>query len=531
MPPELDKALTKLRMHDAARVSREQLISVGDALRRALPGPDRRPIVIAALHHHLFPVSLAEEVKSFETMTNVAALRQFLADNHVDIVLHGHKHVPNVYENVVDLAPFDENSHRHRLLVCSAGTIGQGHAHGMEIAKLIEIDDDLPTLPRITIVPLAAVGPSAQLVRLTARQVERRIPTDEPVRKDHLIIRGRTTEDVHTQLLAHFHDYNDALVLNLGCVVEDGPSALMRPSSYPELGDHPLASDPDTYFSALVDWWQNGQIVNGKPFTHGQRIKAWANVIGRDQLVDVANTLLRDSTSSRGLVALFEPDRDQIADIPNKFPAFVLAHFFLQDAALHVVGVFRKQEMRYWWPINAAELAEMQARVVDLMNKQGRTVQAGSLTTFATQAKAGTAIPWVAVPAIDQLVWDDPSNMWSLAAAVAAPDMGAKRASFLAQIHELMMEWRPADQEAADGAPAAGPGLRHFDLALVALGETFGRTKAVRRFHELLELMQVANREYRLDDAALALPYAAWRDRTRAYIDEFCQLLTSWTVG
>jgi 3',5'-cyclic AMP phosphodiesterase CpdA len=520
LPKELDDAIATLRLRDAARVSREQLLAVGDALRGVRTINGRRTVVIAAMHHQMFPVSLVEEVKPFESLTNLAELRRFYADNHVDIVLHGHKHIANTYEN--DL--IDDQTTRHRMLICSAGTVGQGVAYGAEIAKLIEIDDELPSFPRVTVTPLAAVGPAANIVRLTARSVTRRLPASDMLEGIGRMIYGKTAVEVHTRLLAHFRDVGDASTDHLTCMVENGPSALRRPSSYPTVGDPTYNEDPDAWFEGLVQWWQNGQLAEGKPFTHGQRIRAWAGQEGRDQLVDVAEALMHDSASSRGLIALFDPDRDQIAHVTTKFPAFVLAQFHLRDDILHVVGLFRKQEMRYWWPINAAELASMQSQVVDLLAKRGKLVAAGSITTFATQAKAGTATPWVAVPRIDQLVWDNPSRLWALAAAVAAVD-APRHGEALSELCSLMREWRPAEREAPDGAPAAGPGLALLHDALRELAEVFGSLTSARRPMELLELMQLTNQQYKADPGR-SMPYVQWREISRGYIDEFCHILS-----
>lgn len=527
VPKELHEAIASLRLHDAARVSLEQMKSVGHALDQLPKTPDRRRVVFAAIHHQLFPVSAAEEVKTFETMTNLADLRRFLADNQVDVVLHGHKHVARTYENDwIESSSPNEQPERHRLIVSSAGTVGHGVGQGAEIAKLIEIDDDIPMVPKIVITPIAAVGPAAQLKTLDGQRSSYRL-TENYSSQTTTVFQGPTAEAVHSQLLAHFVDQSDAPSLNLTCVIADGRSALRRPASYPSLADHPLADDPDAFFDDLVDWWQNARTAEGKPFTHGQRIHAWSDEPGNDQLVNVANALLRDQASSRGLVALFDPGRDDIDNIAVKFPAFVMAQFHIQDSALHVLGVFRKQEMRYWWPINVAELATMQARVIDLLSRHGKTIYAGSVTTFSTQAKAGRTIPRVAVPRIDQLVWEMPSRVWALAATLCVPVETPQLEAAVDDLCALMNEWKPADREAPDGAPVAGPGLLLLSEALRSLGVAFQTRARTQRLVELLALLHASNERYGTDDPRRALTYSDWRDQTRANIDEFCSVLRS----
>ena len=74
-PTELD-ALRRLRVADAARVSDAQLEAVRGLLASVTVG-SALPLRIAALHHHLLPVSTREEVKAFESLTNLGLVRQF----------------------------------------------------------------------------------------------------------------------------------------------------------------------------------------------------------------------------------------------------------------------------------------------------------------------------------------------------------------------------------------------------------------------------------------------------------------------
>ena len=94
-PSELD-ALRRLRITDAARVSDSQLEAVRELLASLMVG-ETFPLRIAALHHHLLPVSTKEEVKAFESLTNLGLVRQFLRDQGIAIVLHGHKHTRFTY--------------------------------------------------------------------------------------------------------------------------------------------------------------------------------------------------------------------------------------------------------------------------------------------------------------------------------------------------------------------------------------------------------------------------------------------------
>ncbi|MEJ7714999.1 MAG: metallophosphoesterase [Thermoleophilaceae bacterium] len=87
--------LRRLRVQDMARVHPRQL----DALQNRLSGCSLAHVAdedvrvrIAVLHHPIGPVSDHEEVKAFETLTNLAMVRSFLFDSGFHVVLHGHKH-------------------------------------------------------------------------------------------------------------------------------------------------------------------------------------------------------------------------------------------------------------------------------------------------------------------------------------------------------------------------------------------------------------------------------------------------------
>jgi 3',5'-cyclic AMP phosphodiesterase CpdA len=532
LPESLAKEIARLRLYDAARISREQMIKVADALRSAVTGRESRAVRIAALHHQLFPVSPTEEVKPFETMTNLAEFRNFLADNGVNVVLHGHKHVPHLYHHDLGTSGLPQHiDSMHRLLVCSAGTVGLNVSHGAEIAKLIEIDTVLSELPKIIVHSLPAVGPTGQLTLTSATGIARRLPgLPIPADSPGTVLRGRTVRDVHMKLLAHFADRADKPDLHLMCVVHDGPSALVRPNTYPPVGDDGSDASQDAWFVDLVDWWQDQVVAEGKPFTHGQRICSWGDVVRRNQLADVADALANDLTSSRGLIVLYDPNKDHIATATEKFPAFVLAQLHIQDDALHVIGVFRKQEMRYWWPINTAELARMQATVITLLAQREKTIHPGSISTFTTQARASRVPPRVAVPRIDRLVYDDPATLWAMAVAVLATGM-LERGKLLVQLIDLMHDWKPADVQAPDGSPVPGPGLVLLRDALRRLGPAYGSNHVGVNLDALIDQMITNNDWYRGRDRATGDDYTIWRDRSRTYVAELEGIVNNLLAG
>jgi hypothetical protein len=332
------------------------------------------------------------------------------------------------------------------------------------------------------------------------------------------------------KLLAHFADRADKPDLHLMCIVHDGPSALVRPNTYPPVGEDRSDASQDAWFVDLVDWWQDQVVAEGKPFTHGQRIRSWGDMKRRNQLTDVADALANDLTSSRGLIVLYDPDKDHIATAAEKFPAFVLAQLHVQDDALHVIGVFRKQEMRYWWPINTAELARIQATVITLLAQREKTIHPGSISTFTTLARASRVPPRVAVPRIDRLVYDDPATLWAMAVAVLATGM-LERGRLLVQLIDLMQDWKPADVQAPDGSPVPGPGLVLLRDALRRLGPAYGSNHVGASLDTLIDQMITNNEWYRSRDRATGEDYTIWRDRSRTYVGELERIVNDLLAG
>jgi hypothetical protein len=90
---------------------------------------------------------------------------------------------------------------------------------------------------------------------------------------------------------------------------------------------------------------------------------------------------------------------------------------------LDCFAYFRKQEMRYWWPINAAELKQLQDDVRRQLDKDHRA-DPGRIVTFSAIALYGDEVPRVAVTEIDRAV-DEEGAIWEMVAAVAFPDSAA----------------------------------------------------------------------------------------------------------
>ena len=131
---------------DVARLDPSQRSHASRALRSArtsISELDVSPALIAVMHHQLVPVSNDEEIKPFDALTNLGEVREWLAGNDVDVVLHGHKHIGMLAKETFrtnmpgGLPPIKQ------ILIAATGTIGHGQSRRAELAKLLSNSQDL----------------------------------------------------------------------------------------------------------------------------------------------------------------------------------------------------------------------------------------------------------------------------------------------------------------------------------------------------------------------------------------------------
>ena len=112
---------------DPARIDPPELAfftTIVDRLRQHAGPEYESAFKVAVLHHHVTPV-LSEEVTKFESLLNAGRFKRELKDEGFHLVLHGHKHWPEVLQ---DSALPGERP----LWVISGGTIGGGEASGRD---------------------------------------------------------------------------------------------------------------------------------------------------------------------------------------------------------------------------------------------------------------------------------------------------------------------------------------------------------------------------------------------------------------
>jgi 3',5'-cyclic AMP phosphodiesterase CpdA len=120
------KQLRKSREYDMARVSKKQITAFDRTVERVekrLTGASK-PLLLAALHHHLSPVDEREEIKPFESLSNLGRVRLMLQEREVSMIFHGHKHKSRFFWDSREDASADGRSrNRHDMLVLAVARL------------------------------------------------------------------------------------------------------------------------------------------------------------------------------------------------------------------------------------------------------------------------------------------------------------------------------------------------------------------------------------------------------------------------
>lgn len=419
---ELD--LRRLRLQDMARIEPRQL----DALRERFTGTslaedqaaDPR-VRIAVLHHPVGPVSGQEEIKAFETMTNLETLRSFLFDRGFHVVLHGHKH--ESYKAWDWLLPAGDDLDRAPWRTLVVGAPGEFRV-GRVVCRLLEVapDGDRPVAgaPRLRTIDILGVR-AAQA--LTPDFAASPLSLAQPfIHSSEMgmpwVIRAHTGDAVYQQL--RDLPTEPSLPRVVVSVVDDASSVWSLPSNY-------AVEEDDEWLRRLVRWWQlpRPEAVTayaGARFNHGQRLYGDGS--------QAQNSVRRAALalpSSKAIALLI--DRDEAGNPRREYPALTAVQLQARQARtgtlIDVVGLYRKQDLSLWWPVNMAELAQIQTialNAADSNPRLQRPIARGRLIAQATIGLHENFMPQMAGTVLDRALDLDPDLPYRLALLAAAPD-------------------------------------------------------------------------------------------------------------
>ncbi|MBJ3785619.1 metallophosphoesterase [Devosia sediminis] len=391
---KLARQLDALRVHDVPRVSPEQLEALRTMLRSDLSSP--RQLRIAMMHHHLRAPSLREELKTFESITNQEHVRTFLREQDFVALLHGHKHETALtYEDIYA----DGEDVPHRLAVISGATFDNSqHRDAMRLVHL----KGLPHNPSVEVEMLSVTAQGLEpdwSACVSLKLSQPRHDESAPV-----MITGTDITEVYERVVEAASGKAAG-----GIIIADldlNPDVrLPLPEGFPLTSEMP-GEDRTKWLQDIVAWWQlpNPKNVVTFPFPHGSRLR---NYNGNFDQLNRIISLLKDKPTSRAIATLIDPARDfSETGTGEVFASFCLVEFKLQEVKngprkLDIIGFYRVQEFSQWWPVNVAELRQLQYAVA----AEVPNVVVGRIVTIAGEARSERAIVQVAVSVLDR--WHD----------------------------------------------------------------------------------------------------------------------------
>jgi 3',5'-cyclic AMP phosphodiesterase CpdA len=542
-PTELE-ALRGLRVADAARVSEDHLDAVR-ALLASVTVEGAFPLRIAALHHHLLPVSTREEVKPFESLTNLGLVREFLRDQGIAIVLHGHKHTRFTYLD--HLSSYEVTSDKPSpLRVISGAAASSRDLDRTDVFRLVEVE---PSSGLLRMCRIAAGIPGTTLKIGSPEVLTFSRPGAAQISGTAgcVVIDGPRVDVVYPQLVATVCAQVGE-VDHVVCRIEHSPELNEIAPLYPFIPAAPGSPEAEgeaevasakrlEQFQDLVDWWQLPSAPlsawDQPAFTHGSRIKRYDGYL--DQIRGVIESLEADQRTSRGVVVLLNPPADRSS---REFPSFCLVQFKVERPVegfptLNCTAYFRKQEVRYWWLVNLAELARLQREICDALLQRHkvqelRNIRPGSITTIAARARAGQSVPKVQVPLIDRYYSRSRERLFAMVNALVWEHM-PDREQYAYEWLRLFFELNPPETPDPDGLAIAQEGLKY-------LGDEVGRhvdsnqsekDEPLQALHHALELLLTANQGFALlqqNGNGSSERYSEWRGKVKPLIARIIEL-------
>jgi hypothetical protein len=406
----IEKELQSLIQHDAAHISRRQFECIREMF-EILPAPKTgRQLRMVVLHHHLRNPSLRLEFKTMPDLIPLENFREMLSELDVRVVFHGHKHVWRQHFDYIE-SRNDPGGVPHKVLMLAGGTFSdQNESHAAGRVRI----DGLPWAPTIRVETFATPdsglklrhhpGPAFRLWEYAERK-----PSEPTV-----VIQGSNFDEVYAKVHACATSEARAAPLVVQLDLPSTEPLWRLPQGYPT----PVAEQRrDGWLEGLVHWWQrrDSQLEKRIPYIHGNRLLKYGNNL--DQMHRVVR-LLKAGNTSRAIAILVDPRLDFEDDQRRtEFASFCMVQFIRRrtenNECIDVVGYYRAQEMRQWWPINVAELRHLQRKVIE----GGVRAAPGRITTITASARVDDAPSptHVAMPLIDRWLDQSPEKFFQLA--------------------------------------------------------------------------------------------------------------------
>jgi 3',5'-cyclic AMP phosphodiesterase CpdA len=473
---------------DLARVSDRELAALHANLEPAL-ADGSGPLRIVMLHHQLIPVDTNEEIKPFESMTNLGYFRRWLESNSIDLVLHGHKHHAKILRDRIDSG---SSNQAHELTIMSAPSVVNARGADEPIAQIIRVPTASPRSGdyQAILVPAVEAGTTSPFAQMHRRQ--------RPLHEQAMngVLAGANIDAVYVKIQA-VAERAEELPTPLVCRVENGATALSLPL---HMVDVPTAgAERDEWLNTVIEWWQRKDPGRAASFNHGQFLHRQGR--HKESAVERMVDELRRG-SSRAIAILVN---QQTVREAAEYPSFITLQLVAKQDFVHAVAYFRKQELLHWWPINLVEIARIQEQVVRKLSNY-KTWKCGSITTVTAVPVVNAEMPTVAVPKLDLLV-DDPGALLKLVLPLFSAPSAGNDVVELWTAH--FADWVPQDLQ--QSAPHTLPrlGLKELADTVDAAAESFPPNPEVNRLVRELRHLVTINKEYREEN------YQMWVQNAR----------------
>jgi thymidylate synthase len=443
---ELRQELDKLARYDMARVSPAQMEAMRIMLRSAPTAKSGRQLRMMALHHHLRVPSHREEVKPFADMVNLEQVRTFIAQQTIQVLLHGHKHEERLHFDFIE-EPMKPTL--HRVLMVAGATFDS--TRYQDAMRVVEISG-LPWAPALQ--TKAHAVPRGGMETWSTNSPLKRLwdPIEAPLGAP-VVIQGSNFDEVYARVQALSEDELKERTLVVQLDLSDFSAVQRLPDTYPT---HLTTVEARAeWLDQLVNWWQlpQSQLQDRIPYIHGNRLRRYGSNI--DQVKRVRE-LLSSGQTSRAIAVLIDPTADfKEGNCRPEFASFCLVQFLKRAAGrsmyVDCVAYYRAQEMVKWWPINVAELHWLLTQIAPPI---GATP--GRITTVTPVPRVIARAPThVAMPSVDRWLDQSPEKFFVLATALlngrASSDPERKA------LDEWVATFKELAVAAVDIAPDGGP--------------------------------------------------------------------------
>jgi len=537
----LRKLIESLLVHDIARVSTVQRDAISVLFRRMehldTIKLDDNTIRMVVLHHHLLPIGATEEVKTFESMINLGALRQFLANERVNIAVHGHKHTEAIYADRVEL-PRKDKPH-HEILVVSGGSYKSEPDENISPCRVMEIAG-LPFDPEVIIhpvnVPLHGGIPNRHWVR---DGNVRRVRACREAARGPIVVSDSSIDRLYEKARKiaarpNMHDGGRTIITHLE--IPENISISESKLPFPKTYESEIDQTPN-WVNEVVRWWQlpasNSQ--DRVPYIHGVRLYRYNGFL--DQMQRITNLL--DSHSGRisgasgssmadAIAVLLDPLQDfEDVEIRAKrgYLAFCLLQFVHRNGYLDVIAYYRAQEFNYWWPVNVAELVYLLRKVISELKNTLKLGSVITITPIAQVSDAQRTPTRVALPLIDQLLDYEPhmlANMMDVLSR-APVEWGEHDKAVVEKWKACLKDLRVGNQEYnSQSNPVA---IKAVEIILNCIKTSPKRySSRMQELQDIIERLLEVNRSFENSDQRKQ-DFAIWQPHVHRQLSKLEELL------